>query len=66
MQAEEFILWSARNGGWLTKSSLLHSDWRQAQVFDREDALDMCKLHRGLGTTNLIPVDRAFLKEILS
>lgn len=66
MQAEEFILWSTRNGGWLTKSSLLHSDYRQAQIFDREDALDMCRLHKGVGTTNLIPVDLGFLKEIFS
>lgn len=62
---QEFILWSCRNGGWLTKSSLLHSDYRQAQIFDREDALDMCKLHRGVGSLGLVPVDLFLVKESL-
>ena len=54
----EYILFH-RNGGWYTKTSQLHSDYRVAQVFDREDALDMCKLHEG----KLLPVERAFYAE---
>lgn len=65
MLVDEYVLWSARNGGWLTRSSSLHSDYRQAQVFDREAALDMCKLHRGTGSLGLLPVELAFIKETL-
>lgn len=65
MLAEEFILWSTRNGGWLTKSSLLHSDYRQAEIFDREDALDKCKLHKGAGSLGLVPVDLSLVKDLM-
>lgn len=63
---ESFILWSTRNGGWMTPSSITASDIKMAQTFTRAKALDMCKLHaRGTpGSFGLIPVDLAFLKEI--
>jgi hypothetical protein len=50
--AEEFILYH-RNGGWYTKTSQLHSDWKKAERFALMDALDMCKLHDG----KMLPVD---------
>lgn len=43
-----------RNGGWFTASSQLHSDYKQAKTFDRDEAIDMCRLHSG----KLMPVER--------
>jgi hypothetical protein len=52
---DQYILWSVQRGGWLTKSALTHSDYREAQTFDRETALDRVKLWQG----RLIIVNRA-------
>ncbi len=53
---DQYILWSREKGGWFSKSAFTHSDYRQAQVFTEDNAIEMCKLHSG----RLIPVDRAF------
>ncbi len=52
---DDYILWSAQKGGWLTKAAFTHSDYRQAQVFDLEDAKGMVRLHEG----RLIPVNKS-------
>lgn len=57
---EGYILLSLR-GGWFTKSATYHSDFRQAKVFDREDAMDMCKLHSG----RLLPVQLELVTELM-
>lgn len=49
----DYILWSAQKGGWLTKAAFTHSDYRQAQVFTLEDAIGIVRLHEG----RLIPVN---------
>ena len=56
----EFILFH-RNGGWFTKSSQLHSDFRQAQVLPLDEAIDMCKLHDG----KLMPIEKSMYEDIM-
>lgn len=60
MTPDEYILYSTK-GGWFTSSSQLHSDWRKAQVFNYEAAMDMARLHSG----RLLPVGKSMLEEIL-
>lgn len=45
-----------KNGGWLTKSAVLHSDYRQAMECTADEARDFVRLHEG----RLIPVDKEF------
>lgn len=63
---ESFILWSTKNGGWMTPSSITSSEVKAAAVYTHKEMLDMCKLHaRGKpGTLGLIPISVALLKEI--
>lgn len=49
------------NRGWFTKTSQLHSDWRLAQRFPLDEALDMCRLHEG----RLIPVREDLYAEVM-
>jgi hypothetical protein len=56
----EYILYS-KKGGWFTKTSQLHSDWRKAQVFTDDEAVDMGRLHNGM----LLPVDKAHYEHIM-
>lgn len=44
---DDYILWSVQKGGWFSKSAFTHSDYREAQVFTREQAMDFVKLHSG-------------------
>lgn len=57
---DKFILYS-RKGGWYTKTSQLHSDWTKAQIFDRDEATDMVKLHSGV----LMPVAHELYSEVM-
>jgi hypothetical protein len=51
-----YLLYSARNQGWFTKSSTYSTDISQARVFDRDEALAMRRKHYTDGAHNMIPV----------
>jgi hypothetical protein len=50
-----------KNGGWFTKSAVLHSDPKQAMQCTADEARDYVKLHEG----RLVPVDREFYFEAI-
>ena len=56
----EYILWG-RNGGWMTRGAIYHSDPREAWAVDEATARDMCRLHDG----RLLPVPKALYLESL-
>jgi len=51
-----YLLYSPRSGGWLTSSSTYSSDYRDAKVLSREDALAMCKRQKDRAGYGMIPV----------
>lgn len=54
---DEYVLWSCRLGGWLTRSAQYTTDYGEAERFPHVKALDRCKLQRGnMAQFGLIPV----------
>lgn len=53
---EIYLLYSPRMQGWFTKHSTYSSDMNEAKVWDREDAIAMCKRQKTQGGYNMIPV----------
>lgn len=62
MTPDDYILWSVKNGGWLSKGAFTHSDYREATVFTLDDALSLAKLHEG----RLLPVNKMIYAQVLT
>ena len=51
-----YLLYSPRGMGWFTRSSTYSSDIKEAKVFGRDEAIEMCKRHKTQSGHNMIPV----------
>lgn len=51
-----YLLWSARNSGWLSRTSTYTTDQTEALTLPRGEALARCKVHKSQGGYQLLPV----------
>lgn len=58
-----YLLWSARNQGWLTHYATYSTDRAEASSFDREEALALCRKHKE-NSYVLLPVAVADMEAI--
>lgn len=63
-----YILWSTRNGGWMTRGGTYSSERNRAQQFSRSEAFALCKTHAGFHghELGLIPINLDDIAEILA
>lgn len=59
-----YLLWNARNGGWLTRGGTYSSELPEARPFTRADAIEMCKVHKAMDAYGLIPVDAEMMDDV--
>lgn len=54
----QYILWSTRANGWMTRGATYVSDRTKAKIFEEDEAFDQCRLHRnnGYSELGLLPV----------
>lgn len=64
MDENQYVLWSASRGGWLTKGAFTTTEFGKADLLSWAEALKICKIHQGGNTMNLMPVDYFLMKEI--
>jgi len=63
---EKYYLWSTRLSGWATNAGTYTSDRHSAVLLSHADAIERCKVHRGMGGEfGLVPVSETMLREIL-
>lgn len=63
---QEFLIWNARGGGWMTASATYSSELDKAKLFSYSDALAMAKrsFNKHTGGVGFIPVP-AWIRETL-
>lgn len=65
MESENYILWSVKASGWLSKGGNYTSTRADADTFTLTRALEMCKRHKGnRAEFGLIPVSLELLEMI--
>lgn len=65
MEPYKYYLWSTRAGAWMTNGGTYSSDRGQARVVEHAEAIELAKVHRGMGGEfGLLPISIEMLKEI--
>lgn len=62
MEEPEYIIYSLRSGGFMSKVANYTSDWKDAKILPHSEAIDICHIQNKGGKAQLLPIDLDDLK----
>lgn len=60
----EYVLWSAKLGGWMSRSATYTSELDDAKRFTKDEAFELCRTQHNKNNFGLLPVHTQDLADL--